>query len=318
MEIPERLLRGAHRRGELLAAGIPAGELRGPLWEQSFPRRWAWAATDPTHPRQRALAGAAVAPDDGAVGGWAAAYLLGATQLDGSTPDPDELQPVLLCMPRVRQRPWHDGVRPFRSDLDAGDVVEVDGVPVTSPLRTAFDLARRARTVTEAVVRLDVMARDLDVSPSDVWAYAEERRRWRGLPLVRAACPLVDPRAASPQETRFRMLWMHEAGLPRPLCNWPVHDLDGHLLGVVDLLDPEAALAGEYDGSDHAAPERRALDHARQEQIEAHRLKVVRTAGPDLTRHRLRTVQRLQARHRRGRARDRNRDLWLPGTHDPV
>lgn len=311
--LPETLLRGAHPARALTAAGV-TDHRRDPLWRQALPNRWAWVATDPDHPRQRALVGASAVPDDGAVGGWAAAFLHGARQLDGSTVDPAVHEPVLLCMRRVRQRPWWTGVRPFRSDLDAGDVVEVDGVPVTSPLRTAFDLARLAPDLTEAVVRLDVLARDLSVDPDEVLAYARERRRWRGVPRARAASRLVDVRTASPQETRYRMLWVLDAGLPRPLCNWPVTDLDGRLLGIVDLLDPDAAVAGEYDGADHAAPERRALDHARQETIEAHRLRVVRIAGPDLARHRVRTVLRVQRRYAEGRHRDRRRDLWAPGT----
>lgn len=311
--VPEALLRGARPRSTLAAEGVPRPELRGPLWYQALPGRYAWAATDADHPRQRALVGASAVPDEGAVGGWAAAYLLGARQLDGSTPDPEVVEPVLLCMPRVRQRPWWDGVRPFRSELDPDDIVVADGVPATSPLRTAFDLGRLAPSLTEAVVRLDVVARDLGVPPGDVAEYAAERPRWRGVPRLRAALPLVDSRTASPQESRFRMLWLH-AGLPRPACNWPVVDLDGHLLGVVDLLDVEGAVSGEYDGADHAAPERRALDHARQETIERHRLRVVRTAGPDLHVHRTRTTRRLAGAREAGLRRDRAADLWRPGT----
>ncbi len=308
-DLPLPLLPGAHRRRDLAAADIPPAEVRSPLWTQALPRRHAWAATDISHPRQRALVAASVLPDGGAVGGWAAAYLLGARRLDGSTPAPDRLEPVLLCMDRERQRPWWPGVRPFRSHLGTGDVAVADGVPVTSPLRTAFDLARLAPGVAEAVVA-DVLARDLAVAPGDVRDYARARPRWRGTPQVRRATPLVDARSASLQETRFRMLWVLDARLPPPMCNWPVLDGDGHLLGMVDLLDAEAALCGEYDGADHAAPDRRSLDHVRQEQLQLHGVDVVRVAGPDLAARRRRTVQRLRRRHARGVQRDRARDRW--------
>lgn len=311
-DLDPRILAGAHGRRDVLASGVSPGELRGPLWTQVLPHRHVWSCTDPDHPRQRALVGASVAPDDGAAGGWAAAYLLGARQLDGTTPDPSTFLPVLVCLQRPGRRPHWARTRPFRSDLDDADVVEADGVRVTSPLRTGFDLARLAPSLTEAVVALDIVVRDLGVDPGDVLAYALERRRWRGVPQVRAAAPLADPRAASPQESRYRMLWMLDAGLPRPQCNWPVRDLDGNLLGIVDLLDQDAALAGEYDGADHAAPERRALDHARQEDLQRHRLSVARIAGPDLTRYRRRTVMRLQRLLGEGLRRDRSRDRWVP------
>ena len=289
------------------------GELQGPLWHQVLPQRYAWAATDLSHPRQRALVAASLVPDDGAVGGWAAAFLLGARQLDGSTPDPSAFEPVLVCLQRRSQRRWWPGIRPFRSDLDESDVVEAQGVRVTSPLRTAFDLGRLATSLTESVVVLDAVAHDLGVRLDDVSAYADERRRWRGIPRLRAALRWADARAASPQESRFRMLWVLDAGLPRPLCNWPVLDLDGRLLGIVDLLDVEAGLVGEYDGADHAGARRRALDHARHETLERHRLRVVRIAAPDLGPHRRRTVHRLRIEHSPGMARDRSRDLWVPG-----
>ncbi len=311
-ELPTRLLAGAHSRRRLAAAGVGPAELRGPLWTQALPGRHAWTPTDPTHPRQRALVGAGVVPADGAVGGWAAAYLLGAHSLDGTTSDPEVLDPVLLCLPRVRQRPWWQGIRPFRSDLGPGDVVEVDGARVTSPVRTAFDLGRLAPSLTESVVALDAVTRGLGVEPDAVARYARGRPRWRGLPRLRAALDLADPRSRSPQESRFRMLWVLEAGLPRPRSNWPVLDLDGHLLGEVDLLDVETGLVGEYDGAHHAGAEQRAVDNARHEVLERHGLRVVRVTATDLARRRRWTVSRLRSAADLGRDRDRTADRWLP------
>jgi very-short-patch-repair endonuclease len=89
-----------------------------------------------------------------------------------------------------------------------------------------------------------------------------------------------------------------------------VTDRDGTFLAEVDLLDPQAGLAGEYDGAHHAAADQRAVDHARAEQLEALGLMVVRVASPDLSQFRARTVQRLQRAHQQGLARDRRRDGW--------
>lgn len=312
-EIPPRLLAGAHSSRRLAAAGIGPGELRGALWDQVLPGRWTFAATDPRHPRQRALVAAAVVPADGAVGGWAAAYLLGARSLDGSTPDADVDLPVLVCMQRRSQRPWWSGIRPFRSDLEADDVVIADGARVTSPVRTAFDLARLAPRLTEAVVALDAMAAEIGVDLRAVEAYARARPRWRGRPLARTALGLADCRSRSPQESRLRMLWVLDAGLPRPQPNQAVHDRRGQLLGEVDLFDVDSGLVAEYDGAHHADADQRAVDNARHEALERHGLQVVRVAASDLTRYRRRTVMRLRDAHERGLARDRAMDAWVPG-----
>lgn len=316
-EIPSWLLAGAHTAAVLGGAGCGRSDLASPLWHQALPGRWAWTATDPRHPRQRALVAASALPADGALGGWAAAFLLGADDLDGSTADPDRFDPVLLCLQRPRQRRWWPGVRPFRSDLGPGDVVERDGVAVTSALRTAFDLGRLAPSLTEAVVALDVVVRDLAVDPVRVASYAWHRPGWRGLPQLRQALGLVDPRTRSPQESRTRMLWVLDAGLPAPKVNWPVLDLDSRLLGEVDLLDADAGLVVEYDGADHADSDQRGTDAARHEALDRHGLEVVRLVASDLTTQRRRTLLRLRRAHSAGLARDRSRDRWFAPTSAP-
>lgn len=312
-DLPQRLLAGAHRSSTLREAGVTRAEQRSPCWTQVLPGCHAWAATDPDHPRQRALVAATVLPADGALGGWAAAFLLGARDLDGSTPHPDRFDPVLVCLQRESRRRWWPGLRPFRSDLGTGDVVERDGVGVTSPVRTAFDLGRLAASVTEAVAALDAVCRALGVRPSEVAAYARDRPGWRGLPQLRRALPLVDPRSRSPQESRLRMLWVLEAALPRPKVNWPVLDLDGRLLGEVDLLDVDAGLVGEYDGAHHATAQQRGVDQTRHEVLDRHGLEVVRLVSGDLTTHRRRTVVRLRRARATGLTRDRTRDRWMAG-----
>src|SRR3954447_802486 len=69
---------------------------------------------------------------------------------------------------------------------------------------------------------------------------------------MRAALDLASEDSRSPNETRMRLVWVLDAGLPVPAVNQPVYDLDGRLLGVADLLDVAAGVVGEYDGEDHA------------------------------------------------------------------
>ena len=246
-ELAPSVVAGAHTARRLRLAGVARTSCAAPPWTQAHPGRYAFAATDPHHPRQRALVGASVLPSDGALGGWAAAYLQGAGRLDGSTADPDRFEPVLLCMPRRCQRQWWPGLRPFRSELDADDVVVVDGVRVTSPLRTAFDLGRLAPSDTEAVVVLDAAAAGLGV---DLAGWRRTRGRTRGgaaRPGSVVPCGWPTRGRGSAQESRFRVLWQVDAGSrdrgelarPRP-GRAPA--------GGVDLLDVEAGVVGEYDG----------------------------------------------------------------------
>ncbi len=257
------------------------------------------------------------------VGGWAAARLHerrrvgradGLLVFDGRLPEMDvrsrvEL-PVLVCTSRPgRLRPQR-GVRLFRSDIAAGDVMTVDGVPVTSPLRTAFDLAR-LWTTTPAVVALDRLRSLGLVSAEPLGALVAARPGWVGTARARRALQLSDDRVESPRESMMRLLWMR-ARLPRPRCNAVVRDLRGRFVGRVDLLDDGVGLVGEYDGAHHAGAEQRWSDAVRQESLEELGLVVIRTLDRDLVtvegRHAWQ--ERLRRAHRRARTWDRPRG-WV-------
>ena len=185
----------------------------------------------------------------------------------------------------------------------------VHGIPCTSAVRTGFDLARH-RSLREAVVALDQLGRLLQLQPDAVLHYAQERRGWRGVPQVRRAVGLTDPRALSTGETRLRLVWVLDARLPVPEVNAEVFDRDGWFLGMGDLLDSDAGMLGEYDGGGHRDAERHTIDNAREEWLEDSGLIVVRATSIDVGRERRRTAIRLVTAHRRGRARDRSRDRW--------
>jgi hypothetical protein len=249
-------------------------------------------------------------PAGAAISGWAAAYLLGCSDLDGLGRDGSSREPVLIDLPPPVQMRRREGIGQIRSALADDDVVEVEGIAVTSPLRTAFDLARLSEG-REAVVALDAVGRDLRVEVSDVAEYAEHRRRWKGVPQARWAVRLADARSRSKGETRLRLVWSIDAGLPTPEVNVTVTTTDGFLLGIVDLLDPEAGFVGEYDGGGHRELGRHTLDNAREEWLEGAGLTVVRATAIDVRQvARVRTVRRLQAGHARARSRDRRRDRW--------
>jgi hypothetical protein len=72
----------------------------------------------------------------------------------------------------------------------------------------------------------------------------------RGVARLKAALPLVDGGAASPQETRLRLLFI-DAGLPRPTTQIPVFDEDGEFVRFLDMGWEDFMVGAEYDGEQH-------------------------------------------------------------------
>jgi hypothetical protein len=302
-------LRPSLRRSDAYGLGVSRGRLAGPGWETPL-RGVVRPSGGSASSRQRVSDVAELVPAGGAIGGWAAALLLGATDLDGRGASGTEVQPVPVVLPPpLLIRPRRELVR-WRSELTPDDLVVVDGIPCTSPVRTAFDLARFS-PVRAGVVALDVLGRQLGVRPSAVRAYARQHPRWRGRPRALEVVALADPRARSVGETRWRLVWVLDAQLPAPEVNARISAGDGFLLGIGDLLETQIGLLGEYDGAGHREAGQHALDNAREEALEDAGLVVVRGGAVDLSPPNLRrTVHRLRAGYRRAGARDRSHDTW--------
>jgi hypothetical protein len=109
--------------------------------------------------------------------------------------------------------------------------------------------------VREAAVVIDMMAAAELMSLRQLASYLATMAGGRGVRQVRRALELSSEESLSPNETRLRLIWVVDAGLPMPLVNQPVFDLDGALLGIADLLDPVAGLGGggACDRSGHPA-----------------------------------------------------------------
>jgi hypothetical protein len=126
------------------------------------------------------------------------------------------------------------------------EVVTVDGVPVTSPARTALDLARILPTepavvVLDAALRLRLVHRlELDRVLEGVF----------GTPGSRAAARAVrfaDGRSESVGESRSRLL-LHRLGLAPSTVQLAVRSASGRLLGRADFGWEEERVVGEFDG----------------------------------------------------------------------
>ena len=140
----------------------------------------------------------------GVVAGVAASSLHGAQWVD------DDI-PIELIWDNTRPPP---GIVARDERLEQDEITTVSCISVTTSARTAYDLGRHLPR-GEAVARLDALMRATRFSMDEVLGLAQRHRRARGLKQLRAVLPLVDGGAASPQETRLRLLFIDD-GFPRP------------------------------------------------------------------------------------------------------
>jgi hypothetical protein len=269
-----RMQKRSARRKDLLAEGLTDGRLRSKAFRSPFHGVHADASV-PESVERRIGDAVAILPSDGVIGGWAAAWLHGAKDFDGRRGN--EQVPVLICVPRNRTVRARPGVAVLRSELSAEDVTTIRGIPVTSAARTAVDLARVESEAREGVVGIDALWAVRATTGPAVLACLEGRPRLRGAPVAREAAGLAAPGVRSPQETRLRMIWVLDAGLPSPLVNERVTDLEGHHLGRLDLLDEQAGVGAEYDGRGHRSLAVSTVDNVRL--VGVHRFFCAETHG---------------------------------------
>lgn len=75
---------------------------------------------------------------------------------------------------------------------------ELDGIPVATPTRTAFDLGR-FRPDYDALARLDALMRARPFAIDDVMRLTERYKGARGVARLKALLPIVDGGAESPR-----------------------------------------------------------------------------------------------------------------------
>lgn len=222
-----------------------------------------------------------VVPPGCAVTGWAAIRWWSASRWFAGLDAGGGLRPVTIVTSTFGGRS-QPGIDLCEEGFPYEDVVEHDGVPVTRPCcAVSFEVRRRTDRLADAVAVIDMAcAADL-VSLEELSRYTARQQGWTGVPLLRRALALADENSWSPQESRARVAWVVDAGLPRPRCNAPVFDLDGRHLATPDLLDPVVGLVAEYDGSDHLDGQRRLHDVRREELLVRHGLQYVTTLAGD-------------------------------------
>jgi hypothetical protein len=143
------------------------------------------------------------------------------------------------------------GVRCHRRALDPKDVCELDGIPLTSPVRTILDLASQLPLI-DLVVLMDAALHMRSCTLEQLVARAQDRGV-RGIVRYRRALSLCDSRSESPMETLMRLLIVL-SGLPAPTPQFKVYDIHGAFVARTDLRPPGVRAAFEYDGGGHDEP----------------------------------------------------------------
>ena len=260
-------LDGPFRGSVALATGaLTRGVLRGRRFRRVFPDVYA-----PAHLADglalRARAAGLLVAGRGAVAGYSAAELLGV-----SCAPPGAPAEVLLTTPRARSYRC-PGLLVHRDRVGPGEVCGVDGVAVTTPERTAYDLARWAPTVTERVAAVDALAFRHGVDVAEVTVLRHRHLGSHGGGGVADVLRRVDGRSASPMESRVRMALVL-GGLPSPTLQHPVV-VRGRRY-YLDLAYPRRRIAIEYDGDDHRTQARARRDLEREAALAAAGWRVLR------------------------------------------
>jgi very-short-patch-repair endonuclease len=235
-------------RGSLaVAAGlVTPAMLRGPRFRRLFPDVYVLASV-PVTLALRSRAAHLLANGKGVLAGYSAAELLNASC------GPADAPAELVLPHRMRSRPdlW------VRQELLLPDEIQLVGdIAVTTPLRTAYDLGRRAPLV-EAVAAMDALAHAAGFNPADVLMLLRRHLGARGSAQLPQVVELSDRRADSPMESRIRVA-LRLGGLPLPVLQHPVGPYE------LDLAYPAVRIAVEYNGRDHLEPDQ-ALHDLRRE-----------------------------------------------------
>ncbi len=171
--------------------------------------------------------------------GLSAAAVLGTKWIDVD-------QPAELCRPN-RHAPPGIVVRSY--DLDSREVLVRNGLRITTPQRTAFDIGR-SLSMNRSIPILDALSHATGFKIADVVSLAVARPGSRGIQRLRSALKLVDGGAESPQESRVRLVLV-AAGLPPPETQIEFSDEFGMARIRVDMGWREWRVAVEYDGVQH-------------------------------------------------------------------
>ena len=220
-------------------------------------------------------------PDDAVIGGWAAAAAYGVRDASPTMlrARPDDV----LVYPGRHQHKKMPGFQVLRSDVPDSEIEVVDGMRLTCPARTAYDMARFSPSLIAAVGLLDCFLFEGNtrvLSPSEVQVLLEEHSRSRGNARVRAALPMSSSRSRSVPESQLRARLIRDCGFVATDLAVNVSARLGDARYELDLLDMTTGLVLEYDGHHHADADQRARDSRKDIAVDDAGLVMMRVNAP--------------------------------------
>jgi len=278
VKVPRELTVEPFAGSQAVAAGlITKRMLAGPTWRRLLHDVYVHAdAYHPTDHRMWCLAVAVRLPPIATIYGLSAAFLWGVDLLPHKGRVP---APVHVAVPSKARPDPHPRIRYANLALNwEHDVTSLTGMPITTGVRTAFDLGRRLPRA-DALVALDALLRRRTCTKAQLSAYVDARPGWRQVKQLRELLNLAEPLSESPMESRLRLL-LHDAGLPKPTPQFKVvtpttsstgSTGSGKFIARVDLAYPQWRIAIEYEG-----------DHHREQATfrkDVHRFNALRAAG---------------------------------------
>ncbi|MDT0533142.1 DUF559 domain-containing protein [Micromonospora sp. DSM 115977] len=271
-----------------VAAGLVTWRmLRGPSWRRLLPDVYVHADghRENDH-RMWCDAVALTLPAGAAISGLSAAFLWGVDLLPRASP-------VFVTLPATAHRRATRRVSVDQRSLSAREITRFAGLPVTTGVRTAFDLGRQLPR-TDALVAVDALLHRRVVKLPTLGSYLDTHNGWPGTAQLREVLTLAEPLCESPMETRLRLV-LHDAGLPPLTAQHDVYGTHPHrgrvFLGRVDLAYPRWRIAIEYEGDHHRERTHFQRDVARLNALRAAGWLVLRFTADDALRHPARIVR---------------------------
>ena len=187
-----------------------------------------------------------------------------------------------VAVPNPRRAPRSAGIAGHKFTVQPlrGEIVELEGLPVSSPERAWCELGATLDVVALVVAGDHLIRPDNRLSTSTRLLRTLERHpARRGREALHAAFALLDPGAESPKETELRLV-LRAAGVTGLRTNLTVWT--GRRWRRIDLAAEREMVAIEYQGDHHRDPRRWREDMTRIAELESVGWKVVYVNADDL------------------------------------